>query len=152
MRNWRKAPSMLTEQVGKQVRLQTCIREVLGSKLGWGTCNSDWDISCLSSAPPENGVVVSRLGQERFIFNSFQIHQFSHHPTVYSIHSLIRLKVIRIEKWKCCSQLSTYFKRHEAFIRRQLSHLSVQTKLDSFFKPALSRSKASVTSEASINK
>jgi hypothetical protein len=34
---------------------------------------------------------------------------------------------------------------------RQMSHLSVQTKLDSFFKLALLCSKTSTTSESSIN-
>jgi hypothetical protein len=33
----------------------------------------------------------------------------------------------------------------------QMSHLSAQTKLDSFFNPALSRSKTSTTSESSID-
>jgi hypothetical protein len=34
---------------------------------------------------------------------------------------------------------------------RQMSHLSVQTKLDSFFKPVVIRSKTSTTSESSID-
>jgi hypothetical protein len=34
---------------------------------------------------------------------------------------------------------------------RQMSHLSVQTKLDSFFKPALLHSKTSTISKSSIN-
>jgi hypothetical protein len=34
---------------------------------------------------------------------------------------------------------------------RQMSHLSVQTKLDSFFKPVLLRSKTSTASESSID-
>jgi hypothetical protein len=34
---------------------------------------------------------------------------------------------------------------------RQMNHFSVQTKLDSFFKPALLRSKASKISESSID-
>jgi hypothetical protein len=34
---------------------------------------------------------------------------------------------------------------------RQMSHLPVQTKLDSFFKPALLHSKTSTTSEPSID-
>jgi hypothetical protein len=34
---------------------------------------------------------------------------------------------------------------------RQTSHFCVQTKLDSFFKPAILLSKASTTSESSIN-
>jgi hypothetical protein len=34
---------------------------------------------------------------------------------------------------------------------RQMSHLSVQTKLDSFFKPALLRSETSTTSESSVD-
>jgi hypothetical protein len=34
---------------------------------------------------------------------------------------------------------------------RQMSRLSVHTKLDSFFKPELLRSKTSTTSESSIN-
>jgi hypothetical protein len=36
-------------------------------------------------------------------------------------------------------------------LRREMSHLSVQTKLDSFYKPALLRSKTSTTSESSID-
>jgi hypothetical protein len=49
---------------------------------------------------------------------------------------------------KCCSQLSTYFKTHMAFRKADESlHLSVQTKLDGFFKPALLLSKTSTTSE-----
>jgi hypothetical protein len=36
-------------------------------------------------------------------------------------------------------------------LERQMSHLSVQTKLDSFFKPALLCSKTSTTSESSID-
>jgi hypothetical protein len=51
---------------------------------------------------------------------------------------------------KCCSQLSTYFKRHIA-LRRQMSHLSAQKKFDSFFKPASLRSKTSKASELSID-
>jgi hypothetical protein len=34
---------------------------------------------------------------------------------------------------------------------RQMSHLSIQTKLDSFFKPALLHSKTSTTSESSVD-
>jgi hypothetical protein len=34
---------------------------------------------------------------------------------------------------------------------RKMSHLSVQAKLDGFFKPALLHSKISTTSESSIN-
>jgi hypothetical protein len=34
---------------------------------------------------------------------------------------------------------------------RQMSHLSVQTKLDSFFRPASLRSETSATSEPSID-
>jgi hypothetical protein len=34
----------------------------------------------------------------------------------------------------------------------QMSHLSVQTKLDSFFRPALLRSKTSTSSESSTKK
>jgi hypothetical protein len=47
---------------------------------------------------------------------------------------------------KCYSQLSTYFKGH---LGRQMSHLSVQAELDSFFKLALFRSKTNTTSESS---
>jgi hypothetical protein len=36
-------------------------------------------------------------------------------------------------------------------LRRQMSHLSVQTKLDSLFRPASLRSEASTTSESSID-
>jgi hypothetical protein len=37
------------------------------------------------------------------------------------------------------------------YLGRQMSHLSIQTKLDSFFKPALLCSKTSTTSESSID-
>jgi hypothetical protein len=50
---------------------------------------------------------------------------------------------------KCCSQLSMYFnKRHTAFRK---ADMSFQTKLDSFCKPALLRSKTSSTSESSTD-
>jgi hypothetical protein len=46
--------------------------------------------------------------------------------------------------------LSTYFQTYA--IRKAVSHLSVQTKLDSFFKPALLRSRTSTTSESCKSK
>jgi hypothetical protein len=48
-----------------------------------------------------------------------------------------------------CSQLSTYLK-DTWHLGRQMNHLSVQTKLDSLFKPALLRSKTNTSSESSI--
>jgi hypothetical protein len=51
---------------------------------------------------------------------------------------------------KCCSQLSTYFKKHMAF-RKADESLACSTKLDSLIKPALFHSKISTTSETSIN-
>jgi hypothetical protein len=42
---------------------------------------------------------------------------------------------------KCCSQLSPYFEKTHGILGRQMSHLPVQTNLDSFFKPALLLSK-----------
>jgi hypothetical protein len=51
-------------------------------------------------------------------------------------------------KW--CSQLSTHFKRHMT-LRKGDESLSLQTELDTFFKPALLRSKTSKTSESSID-
>jgi hypothetical protein len=51
---------------------------------------------------------------------------------------------------KCCSQLDTYFKRYMTF-RKAGELLVCSEKLDSFFKPALSRSKTSTTSEPSID-
>jgi hypothetical protein len=48
---------------------------------------------------------------------------------------------------KRCSQLSTQFKK----VRRQVNHLSVQTKLDSFAKPESLPSKTSTTSDPSID-
>jgi hypothetical protein len=41
--------------------------------------------------------------------------------------------------------------KDKQYLERQMSHLSVQTKLDSFFKPALFRSKTITTSEPSID-
>jgi arginine deiminase len=83
-----------------------------------------------------------------------------------------------IENEKFCSQLSTYFNRHgidvvinfrdsstnqklqvyyehlrnvrKVLIKEQQQR-SIQTTLDSFFKPALIHSKTSTTSESSIN-
>jgi hypothetical protein len=49
-----------------------------------------------------------------------------------------------MENEKCCSQLSTYFERHMAFRKADES-------LDSFFKPALLRSKTSRISESFID-
>jgi hypothetical protein len=39
----------------------------------------------------------------------------------------------------------------DTYLGRQMSHLSVQTKIDGFFKPALLCSKRSAASESSIN-
>jgi hypothetical protein len=47
---------------------------------------------------------------------------------------------------KCCSQLSTYLAFREAD-----ESLSVQTKLDSLFKPASLRSETSTASESSVD-
>jgi hypothetical protein len=77
--------------------------------------------------------------------------------TMYSKPSLIRLQLIRMsnnlaqymKNEKCCPQSSTYFKWHMAFMK-QMSDLSVQTKLDSSFKPTLFHSKTITTSESSI--
>jgi hypothetical protein len=46
--------------------------------------------------------------------------------------------------------MNTHFK-DTWYLGRQMSHLSVQTKLDGFFNPALLRSKISRTSESSID-
>jgi hypothetical protein len=43
------------------------------------------------------------------------------------------------------------FLKDTRHLGKQLSHLSVQTKPDSFFKPALLRSKTSRTSEFSVD-
>jgi hypothetical protein len=50
----------------------------------------------------------------------------------------------------CCSQLRTYLK-DKWNLGRQISHLSVHTKLDGFFKPVLLRSETSTTSESSMD-
>jgi hypothetical protein len=67
----------------------------------------------------------------------------------YSELSLIRLLLIRIETWKIKNAVHTWI--HTWHLGRQMSHLSVQTKLDSFFKAALLRSKTSTTSESSVD-
>jgi hypothetical protein len=65
--------------------------------------------------------------------------------------SLIRLQLIRIEDGKCCSQLSTCFKRHVTFRMADVSLVCPDKSWHSFFKPALLRSKTSTTSESSID-
>jgi hypothetical protein len=52
---------------------------------------------------------------------------------------------------KCCSRLSTYFKRHMAFRKANESLVCSEKKLDSFLKPALLCSERSTTSESSID-
>jgi hypothetical protein len=52
---------------------------------------------------------------------------------------------------KCCSQLSTYFKRLVAFRKADESLVCSDKTLGSFFKPALLRSKTSITSESFID-
>jgi hypothetical protein len=56
-----------------------------------------------------------------------------------------------MKKGKCCSQLSTYFKSHMEF-RKADESLVCSDKTLQFFKPALLRSKTSITSESSIDK
>jgi hypothetical protein len=46
---------------------------------------------------------------------------------------------------------SVHSSEHTWHLGRQMSHLSVQTKLDAFFKPALLCLKTSTTSESSSN-
>jgi hypothetical protein len=80
----------------------------------------------------------------------------SRHRRPYSKPLLIRLQLIQVSdnldrnmknvlrSWVCTLKDTWH-------LGRQMSHLSVEAKLDSFFKPALLQSKASTTSESSID-
>jgi hypothetical protein len=72
---------------------------------------------------------------------------------IYSKPSLIRLQLIWIEVWKIKTAVHSWAHSLQDIwhLGWQMSHLSVQTNLDSFFKPALLPSKTSKTSESSID-
>jgi hypothetical protein len=68
---------LVIEQVGVAVRLQTCIREVRNSNLGWDTLILTEVLHSFLQSLRSNAWAVSQLAHNRFPPNRFQfiIHQ-----------------------------------------------------------------------------
>jgi hypothetical protein len=123
-------PTLTTEPSKLKGPDNSCEDIVLFTRTG------DWDMQC--SLEGNKGGAGSKVPLQ------FTVIQ-------YSKPSLFRLQLIRIKVWKNVVHSWVHTLTDTWHLGRLMSHLSVLTKLDSFFKPASLRSETSITSESSVD-